>query len=515
MNGKLMGAVSFVALGVAGCAQVKTDAQVDQALDLVEQRTGERPAWKAPWDEQPPAWDGQAVLRLQDAVALALRNNRDLRADLEMIAQADADLVQAGLLQNPTFNFMFMLPASGGRSMLRSNYLPMQPLQDLWLIPARKKVATAELQNAVLRVADRAVETAAAVKRVYARLQYTQRAIDLIRDNMRVADQSTRIIQIRQAAGKATQVETNLSHVRCLKLQSELSGMEAEHRTAQRELLMLMGLASATDRWQVEPVNELQDELEGPSPEDGLISLAADQRLDLKAARWGFQAAEERIDLMRREGWPEVALGFTFERAPAPRSNNQRFVGKLGNSAVEAAAAGAAGMPQPMPPVMPFNPKVREVVYTLGPMIDLELPIFDQNQAQVAKAISEYRQREAEYQARAQEITRMVRESRVMHQQAYDQALFYRRSVMPQVEQNLKLAQESFAAGQEDLTVYLMAQEDLIMTRLKTLSFMRDYHVTRAELERQVGGRLVMPEPMGPVATLPATTGPATTQAGE
>src|SRR3972149_2391986 len=99
------------------------------------------------------------VVGEQEALVLALRNNRELRADLEMIGKANADLVQAGLLQNPVINFMAMFPDGGGRAMLRSNALPLQPLQDLWLIPAREKVATAQLQQAVLRVADRAVET--------------------------------------------------------------------------------------------------------------------------------------------------------------------------------------------------------------------------------------------------------------------------------------------------------------------------------------------------------------------
>ncbi len=164
MTRELFPSVACAVLGLVGCAEIKSDAKLDEAADLVEQHTGRRPAWTVPWDDQPPAWTGQATLRLNDALVMALRNNRDLRADLEMIGQANADLVQAGLLQNPSFDFMLMLPSGGGRTMLRSEALPMMPLQDLWLIPARQQVAKAELQKAVLRVADRAVALAAEVK---------------------------------------------------------------------------------------------------------------------------------------------------------------------------------------------------------------------------------------------------------------------------------------------------------------------------------------------------------------
>ncbi|MGB9625804.1 MAG: TolC family protein, partial [Phycisphaerae bacterium] len=236
---------------VTGCTPLKPDAQLTEAADLVERNTGRRPAWTVPWDGQPPHWDGKTVLTLDEAIVMALRNNRDLRADLEIIGQADAELLQAGLLQNPTISLMVMFPDGGGRSMLRGQGLPMMPLQDLWLIPARKEVATAQLRQAVLRVADRAVETAASVKKTYAGLQYTQRAMELVRDNMAVVEQSTWIIRTRQTAGRATQVQVNLSQIRYMKLRSDLLALEAEHRSLQRELLMLRAYPSRPADWYV------------------------------------------------------------------------------------------------------------------------------------------------------------------------------------------------------------------------------------------------------------------------
>jgi hypothetical protein len=113
-----MVAERFVVIGLGcatlvGCATIRPDVKIEEAVDLVEQRVGDRPAWSAPWDELPPPWDGQSTLGVNEAVALALRNNRELRADLEMIGQTNANLVQAGLLQNPRFNFMAMFPEGG------------------------------------------------------------------------------------------------------------------------------------------------------------------------------------------------------------------------------------------------------------------------------------------------------------------------------------------------------------------------------------------------------------------
>lgn len=490
-----------------GCVQVNPGPRIDEAAGLVEQRLGQKPAWTAPWDDQPPAWDGRSVLHLQNAVATALRNNRDLRADLEMIGQADANLAQAGLLANPTINFMIMFPSGGGRSMLRGSGLPMQQLQDLWMIPARQEVARAALQETILRVADRAVVIAAEVKGVYARLQYTQRAIELIRENMEIVDQSTRIIETRQAAGRASQVEVNLSRIRRLGLRSELLAVEADYRAAQRELLALMGFAGASDGWQVRPIHETRTPVDALNAEGELVRLAAAQRLDLKAAEWQVLAAENEIELMQREAWPELALGLGFERMAAPPSQNRQPIGRFGNAMSQNLLDQAWGMPgDPGPPMIePFGPKMREVEYTVGPMIDIELPIFDQGQAQIARAVHLHRQRVAEYEARLQGVVRMVRESFIMRQQAGEQVDFYRREMLPEVERNVDLARQSYIAGQEDLTVYLQSQEELLATRLKALQFLRDCLVSQAELERAAGGRLTWIDSGEPYETEPAT----------
>ncbi len=499
------------AVVTTGCASVDPQPQIDEAMELVQQHTGHRPGWSAPWDELPPEWDGQALLKLDAAIGLALRNNRELRADLESIGTANADLVQAGLMRNPVLNFMMMFPDAGGRVMLRSSALPMQPLQDLWLIPARKDVASAELRRAVMRMSDRAIELAAGVKANYARLQSLQQAIDLISDNLAVVEQSTRILLTRQATGQTTQVEANVSHIRELRLRSDRLAAQSQFRTLQRELLEQMGVATASDGWRVEALDPASASLDTPLDEASLLRLGLEQRLDVKAAEWGIDAAAARVTLMRREGWPDLALGLTLERPPAARTRSVGMPGRIGNRIAQGVADRLSGTAGPMAPMAaPFRVEQPEIDLMLGPMIEVEIPIFDQNQAQVARANHEFRRSVAEYEARAQIAARMIRAALVRHRESYDQLRLFRDSIVPEVQRNLELAQQSFVAGREDLTVYLLAQEDLIATRLRVLDFYRDYLVTRAELERAVGGRIGLisptPAPETESGTVPAAS---------
>jgi len=483
-------------LSAGGCAQVDSRPRIQEAQALVEGQLGQAPDWQSPWDSAPPEWSTGGVLELDEAIARTLRNNRALRADVALIGQADAELVQAGLLQNPVFNLMVMFPDGGGRPMLQSNAGPMQALQDLWLIPAREDAARARLRETLLRVADRAVEQATDVRRLYARLQFTQRARELMHENIELADQSAEVIEMRQVAGRATQVESNLARIRALRLRSDLIALDADFRSLQRELLLAMGCPGASDNWTVVPIHELLFDVEVVGEEADLLTTGGARRLDLLAAEWTLKGAEREVEVARRGAWPDVAVGLAFQRAGRGRGPSDLSApARVGNAAAQALtnrAFGVDGMPG-APTVNPWQPSFNESKWMVGPMFDIEIPIFDQNQAQIARAIHVYAQRLAEYDDRAQEVTRGIRESLVRYRQAAEQIEFYRGSVVPEVDRNLDLAQQSFVAGEESLTVYLGAQEDVIGTRLRVLEFVRDALISRADLARAVGGTL--PEP--------------------
>ncbi|MCK6455305.1 MAG: TolC family protein [Phycisphaerae bacterium] len=511
---------------LAGCQGFRAEERVRETSEIVNERLRQPVDWTTPWDDRSPHWTAGPIVRLDDALAAALRGNRALRADLAMIGQADADLVQAGLISNPVINFMVMFPSGGGRTMLRSGGLPMQPLQDLWLIPARTEVAQAELQKAVVRAAQRAIEIAAAVKQTYVEVQYLQRAAELIRANMQLVEQSTSVIAIRQTAGRAGQSELNLSRIRHQRLRSDLLSVDSRLRATKYELLAWVGAADGHDNWSVEPLDELRDPAHSAPAEPDLLRIATHQRFDLKAAEWSAEAAIRRVGLVKREGWPDLAVGLTFERAPAGTTPGVRPRVLGANGAVQASQqlAGAfGGGGGEMTGAQRFSealarraerPAPRDVVYTLGPMIEMELPIFDWNQAQTARALHEHAQKLAEYEDLFQTVVKEVRRTLARYDEAIAQIALYRESILPDVEQNLELARQTYVSGQTDLTIYLQAQEDTIDARSRLLEFVRDYRVTTAELERAVGGAMRFDRAAPDAPTSQPDVGP-TTQAPE
>lgn len=473
-------------LAVAGCVAVQSAPQVEEAMSLTHAQTGITPQWTRGWDDIAPAWTEGEVLSQEQAVEYALRNNRELRAEVETIGQAQADLVQAGLLQNPMLTLATKFPSGGGRALFEGGLIPFQGIRDLWLIPIKKDAANAMLQESLQRVADMAVAVTAQVKVLYAKIQHLQRAIELTRENLAITEHTVQLIQSRHAAGQTSQIDVNTERIRRMRLQSDLLAMQAEHKRFQHELLMLMGFADSPLIWAVTPIHESQTEFASLPDEDILVESALNERLDLCSARWNVWAAGKELAIARGEAWPAFDVSISFEREAAPRSQNQSFAATAGNAAFNSLTGGEPDMAD----VEPFGPKPRDPKWMVGPMIDLEIPIFDQNQAQIARAAHELRRRLALQSALQQRVIQKVREFKVMYDQANDQVRLFRTEIIPEVDANLELIQQSYRTGADVFTVYLRAQEDLIVTRQSALGFLRDAAINRAELEREVGGRL-------------------------
>ena len=76
-------------------------------------------------------------LTADEAVQIALLNNRDLQAVYSDLGVAQADLVQAGLLNNPIFEAAIKFPTSGGQANLE--FITVMNFLDVFYMPLRKR----------------------------------------------------------------------------------------------------------------------------------------------------------------------------------------------------------------------------------------------------------------------------------------------------------------------------------------------------------------------------------------
>ena len=155
----------------------------------------------------------------------------------------------------------------------------------------------------------------------------------------------------------------------------------------------------------------------------------------------------------------------------------------LADTARASIAAGRLTAPE----IQPRSARDVDQDVTLGPGFALELPIFDQNQAQIARA--RYLLEQAVHRLNALEtaILQEVHSAADQAKTAREIARFYDQDVLPQSRQNLDMARESYRAGKTGFLSMLDAERTLLATRDRYASAQEQAAVMVARLERLVG----------------------------
>lgn len=498
----------------SSCSRVDPTQELQLASDAVRRATDLSVPWAVAMELQPlqPA-QGDRV-SVEQALQLALSNNRSLRADLEVIAQAKADLVQAGLLSNPVLSFAGMLPAGGGRADLTFGL--SKDLADLWLIPSRKRSAQAVLQQRILAVADTAIRLVNEVRANYSMLQYQSRAIELQEQNLKVLSDVIELTQARLKAGEASQLDLYLTRGRLLETELDVLQLRAATRLTRQVLLKLMGVADSRATWQP---TSLETRLTSLSADEScLVDAALQQRLDAQAAHWELESALADFQQQKLRVVPTLNIGGGGERFENRALPGRRI---LADTARASVAAGQLTVPEIESRGQRDLQRSQIIDLVLGPTIEVPLPIFDQNLAQIAKAQARARELVQRYEEVEQRVIEGVRAALTRRRLAEERVRLFQTALLPVQEASLDIARKAYQTGRESILAVLQAQEALIRTHLNFTASARDLAIATADLERELSGRIPesLPKPLSsePAATIfpmePAPNpGPATQQ---
>jgi cobalt-zinc-cadmium efflux system outer membrane protein len=123
----------------------------------------------------------------------------------------------------------------------------------------------------------------------------------------------------------------------------------------------------------------------------------------------------------------------------------------------------------------------------VGPAFDLEIPLFDQNQAQIAKAEYRLSQALAELDAQRLVLRKEVRVAMARHRAARRSVDISEKKLLPLRAESLALAREAFSEGKTNLLFVLEAQRQLLESRMEYLSRLSDYLFSIGEIEKAVG----------------------------
>lgn len=462
-----------------GCATVNPRLDYERAAQHIAEATGQTNVYRPDEEELVEALAQELLtdgLTCDDAVQICLLNNPALQAAFMDVGMARADVVQSGLLSNPTLGIALRFPSGGGLANLEGALA--QNIAELWQIPARKRAAERSLERAILELARQAADQAADAKVAYFEAVGADERHEIAEKNHEVARDLLQLTLTRQQAGEATELDVNLSRSFALEAELEVEVARLAASDACRALATLLGIEADAD--QLVLVDDLPTVPPWiPAPEQ-LFDLARRSRLDIKAAQEAVFAAEAGLQEERRRVFPALEIGVALERGERKRQGSRDI---LADTARASIANGGLTAPE----IQPRSERGRSTEFIIGPSLDLELPIFDQNQAQIAKAEYACLQARKTLEALDRTVVQEVRAAVDKALTAWRLAESYRLRAIPLAQANLELSQEAYRAGRASLLSVLEAQRFFLENRSRYVRAARSAATELPRLERTVG----------------------------
>jgi len=465
---------------ICGCATVDPQLDYERAGQHVAAATGRDHLYQPGFEEvarelvEGLLKDG---ITADEAVQVCLLNNATLQASLMDIGMARADVVQAGLLSNPSLGIAVQFPSGGGLASLEGGLA--QNIAELWQIPVRKRTAERSLDQTILDLARQAAGLAVDAKVAYYEAVGADALHTISQENLAVARNLLDLALTRQQVGAANELDVNLS--RSIALDAELDVEETRFAAsiARRTLAVLLGVT--VDAEALVLLDSFPDDPPTIPDADRLLDVARRWRLDIRSAEQAVHAAEARWREERRRVFPKLDIGLAMERGERARSDGGRDV--LADTARASIANGGLAAPG----IQPRSERRRHTDFKIGPEFKLELPIFDQNQAGIAKAHYACQQACKTLEALDRTVAHEVRGAVDRASTAWKLARIYRQRSIPLAQSNLDLSREAYAAGKVSFLSVLEAQRFFLETRKGHVAAVRIAATAIPELERTIG----------------------------
>jgi cobalt-zinc-cadmium efflux system outer membrane protein len=439
-----------IALASSGPGCASSDHEHHHATSTVEAEIGSRldaSGLESPLDSSEGAVTAEALALLADglteadAVKITLLNNHAIRAQLQRLGVARADLVQAGLLANPVFsaNAKFFDDAREIELELTQSFV------DLFFRPLRRSVATALLQEREAEVKGEVLRIVFDVKRAFVRVRASQDVQELTAHVLKAAEGSFQLMRALHVAGNVTDAQFTTEEAALGQAKLEHAKAVSEAIEAREPLNVLLGLWGESTGWRIE----------------GRLSA--------------FESAEAPEHLERRTIEGSLALAATKSRAQAAaqRAGLATWQGVFGT--------GEVGV---------FAKNETDAGWGFGPGFSLPIPLFNRGQAQRAAAEAELEQALHDYTSEAVETRSAARVFRERLLARSERAIYLRQVHLPVRARLVQETLQNYNAMQIGAFEVLLAKQQEIQAGREYVETLRDAHLARLDLEELIAGNL-------------------------
>lgn len=373
---------------LSGCATFSRDG----GFDAVKQTTRERIDKDIKWirnEVDQNTIDTRVAellkqsLSVDDAVQIALLNNKGLQASYAELGIAEADLVQAGRLRNPNFSFGRL---TRGAEIEYERKL-MLPILGLLTMPMMTKIEGQRFEQTQLRAAHDVLRIADETRRSYFSAVAAQETVKYMEQVKTAAEAGADLAKRMAVVGNWSKLRQAQEQSLYADATAQLARTRQMFVTERERLTRLMGLWGSSTKFRLP--DRLPDLPKAPQDMGDAEIQAMHNRLDVMMAKKELAGLVDSLGLTK-----------------ATRFINVLEIGYQRNTS---------------------NQEPRQTGYE----IEFQIPLFDWGSARVARAEAVYMQSVNRVAELAVNAHSEVREAYSIYRTAYDLAKHYRDEVVP------------------------------------------------------------------------------------
>lgn len=388
------------------------------------------------------------TLTLDEARRLALEASPALKSAQAGRLAAQGQLAESGALlwNNPTLNIepLRRTAPQAGAATLRYGEWSAGLAQTFELAGQRSfRLAAAQQDLASLDAAlgELRKQLYAEVEERFVRVLALQRRAALETENLGLVESAAAAMNSRVTAGESSRLEGNLARVEAERTRNQLDALGEQLLVARAELAQLLQLAP-------ERLPEAAGEIARPAVYDkARLVEQAQRRPQLVALERREAAARNRLSLERASATPDVTVGVNLSR-DGPGD-------------------------------------LRE--HAIGLSVSLPLPFYRRNEAAIGKAASELTQVQIERRAFERDAVASTLAHWARYERLRERSARLKASVLPPLEENLRLSQGAFRAGEIGLAEILLVNRQVLEGRRDALEAETELRLAQVALERAAG----------------------------